>query len=228
MLDPDRYRLLFGPYRTPRVRLGDVLPDEVRDCDVVVIGITDAKIPWPIGKPKGGRARSPIVCGALADAVRRESRLAVCHWWGVTGQTVTKWRKALGVAVTNEGTRRLRSEYFEEDWAVEARKKAYAKSGDPARRAKIAAAKRGKPRPWKVIARLIEAKSGTKHTQETRAKMSATHKRRGTRVPNGHRAWTAEEDEAVRKLPVGKAVIATGRSLSAVYSRRHELGKCSV
>ena len=87
-----------------------------------------------------------------------------------------------------------------EEWSVEARKKPHAKNGDPDRRAKIAAAKRGVPRPWSVIKKLIDAKTGTKHTAEAKAKMSAAQKRRGTRPPKAGRAWTAEEDEAVRTM----------------------------
>ena len=157
MLASDRIKLLFGPYPLPRLRQGVVLFDEARDCEVVVWGLTDGRFPWPIEKPKGGRARSLIVFGGLADAVRRESAIAICYWWGVTGQTVTKWRKALGVPVTNEGTHRLRSEYTDEPWSIEARKKGQAKNGEPQRREKIAAAKRGVPRPWSVIKKLIAA-----------------------------------------------------------------------
>ncbi len=115
MTDDDRYRLLFGPYKTPRFRYGSTRFCELR--------------------------------GDLARAVRRESAQAVAHWWGITPQTVTKWRQALDVGPTNEGMRRLHHDYWEEPWALEARAKAVAKTGDPVRRAKIAAAKRGKPRP---------------------------------------------------------------------------------
>jgi len=218
MLPSSRIKLLFGPYITPRVRLGDVLFDEARDCEVVVCGLTDAQLPWPIGKV--GRARSLVVFGVLAEAVRKESAIAVCHWWGITGQTVMKWRKALGVPVTNEGTHRLRSEYFGEDWAADARRKAHAKNSDPARRAKISAAKLGKPRPWKVIKKLIEAKTGTKHTAEAKAKMSAAQKARDAWPPKAGRAWTAEEDELVRTLPAAKAALATRRTLGAIYCTR--------
>jgi hypothetical protein len=55
--------------------------------------------------------------------------------------------KALGVGATNEGTSRLRRDYSQEPWMKRARLKSYAKHSDPQRRAKIAAAKRGKPRP---------------------------------------------------------------------------------
>jgi hypothetical protein len=69
MTDADRVKLLVGT----------VLTDEARDKDVVVVGFTDARIPWPVGKAKGGRAKSLVVFGALAEAVRTESNLAVCH-----------------------------------------------------------------------------------------------------------------------------------------------------
>src|SRR5262245_41595036 len=84
-----------------------------------------------MGKPKGGPTRGLIVCGALADAVRRESNQAVCFLWGVTPQTVTKWRKALEVGRRTEGSTRLRSDYFLEPWAREAQANAHANGPRP-------------------------------------------------------------------------------------------------
>ncbi len=72
MLGRDRFRLL-GTYKMPPVRIGTVLSCESRDCDAVVIGYTDARIPWPVGRRKGTSARGPILFGRLADSVRRES-----------------------------------------------------------------------------------------------------------------------------------------------------------
>ena len=131
-------------------------------CSRFVVAISDGRIAWPIGKPLGERGRSLIVFGALANAVRRESNQAVCQLWGVTPQTVSKWRKLLGVGATTDGTSKLRSDYCHEPVMDEARKKAWAKAKDPARREKIAAAKRGRWRPWSVIKKLIKAKTGTK------------------------------------------------------------------
>lgn len=51
-----------------------------------------------------------MVFDALADAIRRESNQAVCHWFGVTAQTVSRWRNLLGEKTT-PGTSRLRREY---------------------------------------------------------------------------------------------------------------------
>ena len=144
MKDADRFKLL-GTYRTPRVRVGRRLTCEVRDCDVVVTGYSDARIPWPVGYSAevGGRA-SLIVYGDLARAVRRESHQAVAHWFGVSPSVVTKWRAALGVTRTNPGSARLRA----------------AVATDPDRRQKIAEAKRGKPRPAHVVAAVRKANRG--------------------------------------------------------------------
>jgi hypothetical protein len=60
------------------------------------------------------------------------------------------------------------------------------------------------------------------HTEESRRKISETNRRRGTLVP-GTIPWTTEEDELVRTLPAEEVVRRTGRSLTAVYSRRSRL-----
>jgi hypothetical protein len=46
------------------------------------VGETEAPTPWPVGKK--GRARAPILCGDLVQAVRRESNQAVVCWCGVS------------------------------------------------------------------------------------------------------------------------------------------------
>jgi hypothetical protein len=133
----------------------------------------------------------------LAKAIRRESTQAVCHWWGITPQTVSKWRKSLGVGIATQGTSRLHSEYTKEPWAVQAWAKAHSKARDPERRRKIAAAKRGKPRPPHVLEAMHQAWRGSHHSEATRRRMSRTHRKRGTMVP-GTIPWTAEEDELVK------------------------------
>jgi hypothetical protein len=70
---------------------------------------------------------------------------------------------------------------------------------------------------------VAEAHRGTRHTEEARAKMSATHKRRGTLVP-GTRVWTPKEDALVRRLPRNEAARRTGRTPGAVSKRRAALG----
>jgi hypothetical protein len=52
MRDADRFKLLFGPYRSPRVRVGRILTCEAGDADVIVVGYSDAPIPWPRGRDR--------------------------------------------------------------------------------------------------------------------------------------------------------------------------------
>src|SRR5690606_19888968 len=94
-------------YRTPWFRYGAMVQYEVRG-EMIITGITAAPIPWPVGrKPKRGGPAYLVVYRGLARAVRRESNQAVAHHWGITGQTVTVWRKALGIETINRGTHKL-------------------------------------------------------------------------------------------------------------------------
>src|SRR5690242_11040460 len=95
----DRFKLR-DIYRTPPFRYGAIARCAVRGR-VQIVGLSDAPIPWPVGKR--GRTKALVLNGALARAVRNESNQAVARAWGVTGQTVTKWRKALGVSHANAG-----------------------------------------------------------------------------------------------------------------------------
>jgi hypothetical protein len=164
---------------------------------VEVVGISEAPIPWPQARNHGRPFL--IVCGGLARAVRTEAAIAVAHWWGVTPLTVWTWRKALGVGATTPGTSRLRRAHALGPAGTAALAKAQAKARDPERRAKIAAARRGKPRPRHVIEAMRAANLGRTHTDQTRRRMSEAHRRRGTRPPKAGRPWTAEED--ARKRP---------------------------
>ena len=107
--DRDRVQLLFGPYRPPRLRVGDRATCLLRDCEVIITSITDAPIPWPRCRALGGRGGSgPWLGGDLEEAIRQESAAAVRYWWGLSVSTVWKMRKALSVTRTNnEGTQRL-------------------------------------------------------------------------------------------------------------------------
>src|SRR5437868_5995712 len=110
MMTARKYDLL-GTYPTPQFLYGDRVQCEVRG-ELVVVGLSDTPIPWPVGLR--GKAKSLVVYQGLAEAVRRESSAAVCHHWGVTGRTVSTWRKALGVGPLTEGTSRLKSEALRE------------------------------------------------------------------------------------------------------------------
>lgn len=44
MTETDRFRLLFGPYRTPRFRYGHIVIDEARDCEVNIVAIEQSHL----------------------------------------------------------------------------------------------------------------------------------------------------------------------------------------
>lgn len=222
MTNRDRFKLLFGPYRTPRFQFGDLAFCNVRG-QVKIVGLTDARIPWPKGRT-GKRSRAIVLYGVLAQAVRRESAQAVAYWWGVGQDTVCKWRKALGVPAVNEGTQRLKRDHALEPKFRLVRNKARAKARDPIRRSKIAAAKRGIPRPRHVIEAVRAANLGRKLSEETRHKISLAHKRRGTRPPKAGRPWKKWEERLLWIYCGTEVARQTGRSLSAVYSRRRAHG----
>jgi hypothetical protein len=219
MRPADRFRLL-GTYRTPRFRYGRTVRCEVRG-EVEIVGLHEAPIPWPVGKK--GRAKALVVFKDLARAVRRESEVAVAHHWGVGVTAVWKWRVALGVERVTEGTSKRLSDHAREPKVVAGLKKAQAKSGDPTRRAKLAAAMRGKKMDRRVVAALAAQRRGTRHREESWRRMSEAHRRRGTLVP-GTVVWTEQEDALVRSLPPAEAARRTGRTLVAVWQRRRVLG----
>ncbi|WP_202921847.1 hypothetical protein [Anatilimnocola aggregata] len=136
---------------------------------------------------------SLVLTGDLARAVRKEAVPAIKHWWGVGTSAVWKWRRALGVEDT-EGNRLIRVEHQTPE-RVAAFVKAIAPSArSPVRRAKIAAAKRGKPRPAHVVEILRQANVGKRHTEASRAKMSASQKARaalGNLPPAAGVPWSA-------------------------------------
>jgi hypothetical protein len=224
----DRFKLIAGPYSAPLFELGDIVTDELRG-DVRITAISDSRISWPKGRrlnQKGGHA-GLVLFADLERAVRSESNQAVCHWWGVTPQTVTKWRNALEVDADTPGTRKLRQEHGAQEWFQVVRGKAHDKSRnaevDKARREKIAEARRGRKRPPQVVEALRKANLGKKHTAEARANMSKAQKKRGVIPPAAGRPWTAEEDALLEDCTIAEIVEKTGRTKVAVYSRRKTL-----
>lgn len=146
----DKVRLLFGPYQAPPCSIGDELPCEIRGL-VPVRCMSTGRIRWPQTRVK--RATGFIVCGGLAEAVRRESATAICHWWGVTAQTVTKWRKLMNVPTYNEGTKRLWRELSAEFLTPEVQERARRLANSPAGNAKKRLVNLGrKPSPRQALA----------------------------------------------------------------------------
>jgi hypothetical protein len=218
--DADRH--LLGAYKTPQFRYGDRVRCEVRG-ELVVVGLSDAPVPWPIGKPHKGRGKSLVVYKDLAEAVRRESAAAVCHWWGVSPATVWLWRKAMGVGQMTEGTTLLKTRSAQDSPAVAAAlAKSRVKDRDPERVRKIREAKRGKARPDHVIEAMRQANLGRKRSAETRRKMSAAKKGK-PRPPR--RDWADWELALLGELPDDEVARRIGRSYASVGSRRRKKGR---
>src|SRR5262245_35251072 len=89
MTESDRFKLLRGPYKTPRFRYGQSVFCEHRGY-VAIAGLRDLPIPWPTCRV-GKRSRALILFADLARAVRRESAQAVALAWGVGLFSVWLW-----------------------------------------------------------------------------------------------------------------------------------------
>src|SRR5262249_55624629 len=203
------FKLHFGPYRMPRCRVGGRPTCAARGA-VVVRAISDGRIPWPL--TKAGKHLVLVVCGGLARAVRRESALAVRHWWGASLWAVWRWRKALGVPANNAGSTRLQKAGAPEVLTEELRAKAHAAADTPAANAKKAAWRKGRPPPPTALAAL-EAARGRPPSDEARRRMSEAHRRRGTRPPAAGPAWTAEEQSLLGTMPDEEVARRTGRTV---------------
>lgn len=180
-----------------------------------IVGLSDGPIQWPIGYGPGGL--SLVLYRDLARAVKRETAAAVMRWFGVGTCTVWKWRLAMGVRST-EGDLRLKIANGRRN--KRAIRAMLAKAFEPAVRAKIAAARRGKPLPAHVTDAARRANLGRRLSAEHRAKVGAASKARGAWPPAAGKPFTARELELIRTLPPAKAARQTGRTLNAVYSQR--------
>jgi hypothetical protein len=97
----NKYLLLHGPYRPPRLHIGARTDCQLRGT-VVITSWTDARISWPRCLPLQSKGHPSLLLDyELARAVRTESAAAVRYWWGVSHGVVERWRKVLEVTRTN-------------------------------------------------------------------------------------------------------------------------------
>ena len=89
MLGADRFKLLFGPYRSPRCRVGRTWLRCAIRGKVKVVGISDTPIPWPVCLSNRHRVPIIFICSGLLKAVKRESNQAVAHHWGACTHTIS-------------------------------------------------------------------------------------------------------------------------------------------
>ena len=222
--DSERFKLLDGPYRMPKCKVGGWLNCRLRGR-VKVVGISDGLIQWPVVVHRLGGGRGLALMGDLVKAAGRESGQAVAHWWGVSAQTVSLWRKTLGIDQNNRGTLRLRSKWWKEGgtgYAAKPGREATFHSAE--RAAKISAAKRGVPRPSHEAKRLRTAFKGRTHTEEARQKMSEAARSRGAYPPAAGRPFTPEEDALLGTMTDKEVAQVTGRHVMSIAQRRIRLG----
>jgi hypothetical protein len=209
---PVRFKLHFGPYRTPRFKLGAIVADEIRG-EVKVIGVSDARIPWPLAF--NWAQRSIVVYGPLTRAIRRESVQAVAYWFGISVEKVRLIRRALGVPAHNDGTTRLRKRFAETPTFRRMARKAW----ENADRREPTRGMLGKSHSKSTRRKISQAMLGRVQSAASRRKRSQSLRRNGTR-----RHWTAEETALLAELSAREVAERTGRTLSAIRHRRRKLG----
>jgi hypothetical protein len=236
--------LAHGPYRAPALKRGDRAFCLLRDCDVVVTGWSDAPIPWPrcrgLEGTRGGGS-GLLLDEELARAMRCESAAAIRHWWGVGEGAVWRWRKALGVTrLSNEQTRELHRSAGRAAGAAmkarvwtaeerEARQQQALKQNTAARLEKHRPSPRWRKWELKLLGKLadveVAGRTGRSPTavRKRRAALGLCNPGKGY-GPGRSAPWTPEEDALVETLKPTEAARRTGRTLSAVYSRRNVLG----
>jgi hypothetical protein len=107
LADSDRFRLLHGPYGTPKCKVGDFVSCAVRGLSEIG-KFSDHPIPWPVSAGKSGAL---IIFGDLEKAIRCESEIAVMGHFGLGRSTVVKYRRLLETPRFNEGTTALAADY---------------------------------------------------------------------------------------------------------------------
>lgn len=190
MTCPDRCRLLFGPYRPPRVRKGSRAFCLFRGSSVIVTSWSDGRLSWPrCQRPRQQGGSGLLVSDELRRAIESESAAALIYWLGVAVTTVWRWRIAFGVTRTNSpGSQRL-----------------------------IRAAARGgaaamKSREWTPAERRQRSRRA-KRLNLTRNILPCPR-------PGGSRPWTSAELRMIGTMPDEKLARRIGRTESAVRRQR--------
>jgi hypothetical protein len=201
--DDDRYRLIDGPYYSPRTDRGRFLVCELRGT-VKIGGYSEAPIPWP----RIWHRRSLAICGDLLRALRTESVFAVSYYWGLSKAIVSPYRQLFSVPRVNPGTDRLIREFvIQASCTAEAR-------------AKQSAAREGRPSAESArdLERLRRIQRRSK-PKTWRRKMSE-RLRHLFHMVGPFRKWTPEELAMIGTMPDREVAPLIHRSLSAVKAKK--------
>jgi hypothetical protein len=234
--DPDRVKLLFGPYRAPPLRRGDRATCFFRDAEVVITSWTDAPISWPRCRAADGTGGGSglLVDEELARAVRHESAAAVMCWWGAGHGAVFRWRRALSVGRTdNEGTARLTQAAAEKgaeamqarEWTEEEREQRRQMATDKGLVAYLVTGYHGPLWTPEDIALLGAVPDDEVARRTGRTAGAVRQKREELRLPNpaGNR-WRSEDIALLGTVPDAEVARRLGRSIQSVTQKRIKLG----
>ena len=164
-----------------------------------------------------------ILCGDLVKAVKRESSQAVMHHFGVASATVWRWRQALGVPRSNEGSHRLWREISisrTDDRLALARRN----SKTPKALAKASASLKGRIQHPNTMAAVRKA-ARRPRSAAWKEKMAAFWRKKGH--PPGHpelRFWTPQEEALLGTAMDVEIARQIGRRSGSVHWRRTKLG----
>jgi hypothetical protein len=235
--DSERLRLL-GSYAAPRVRVGDRAVCLYRDCDVVITSVSNAPIPWPrcrFIEHSGGSGL--LVDETLRRAIETESADALEYWFGVTHNTVWKWRRAFGVgsrgtegsrrlyrATADELARKLRGKALSPKVKRKMRRRAIDRNAARRLRAWAAANRR----PWgdpdvALLGTMPDAQVG-RHVGRSRFEVASERRRRGIPLyrkpkhPEAH--LSAGEREALRRERMAAAKRGKPRPAHVIKAMR--------
>ncbi len=215
----DKVKLLYGPYQSPRTRIGKKLFCEIRGTVRVVV-FHDGPIPWPKANLPG---RPIILMGDLVRAVKKESALAVMHHFGVTHGVVGKWRRALGVERQNEGSHVL-ARAIANSRTDDRLERARRNSKKPAALAKMSKTLKGRIQPPATLQAAWEAAKRPR-SEQWKEKMAAYWRRRGHPPCHPESSfWTPEEHALLGTATDAEVARITKRTWSAVSSRRLKYG----
>ena len=234
--DPDRVRLLCGPYKAPPLRRGDRATCLYRDTLVIITSWSSGPIPWPrcraLDSPGGGSGL--LVDEELARAVRNESAAAVMHWWAASMTAVCHWRKALGTTRTdNQWTARLMLAAAEKGaeaakerlWTEEERERCRQVNAEKGLATNLVLGYHGPlwaPEDIALLGTLPDEKVARRTGRTTEA---VRQKREELGIPNpaGNR-WREDEVALLGTLPDWEVSRQIGRSLQSVTQKRIKLG----
>ena len=219
MQDKLRYKL-HNKYKTPhQYKKGDRVFCHARKRPVEFGGYTDGFITWIHAKKTG--IKSLILCDDLIEAVKYESEIAIAYWFGVSIGTVYKWRKALNVGNTTEGTKILYEGYYPEKITQEIAKIGRKMSKTPEAIKKLKSKLVGRKIHENTRAALLKSAKQPKSV-EWKRKHSETLKRQwknGTRKPLY--SWSENEKSLLGTNTDRIIAEKIGRTLNAVRSQRY-------